>query len=158
VSVRTGKQTVRGTQLRKHRTGAGAGNDDTDNTCELLINVVSDRKPKMLTGSDQKVRVMEGTLRFRSPQSMIPPADRQILSHRVKSVEHGKPDCLRTGGNRPAGAGRRQAGMGGRKRRMPGRSVATSGGKPGNGSPEPEGVRMQAVSLSPEKGIVADIG
>ncbi|QTA82639.1 Uncharacterized protein dnl_50190 [Desulfonema limicola] len=35
---------------------------------------------------------------------MIPPAERQILSHRVKSVEHGKPDCLRTSGNRPARA------------------------------------------------------
>jgi hypothetical protein len=39
-----------------------------------------------------------------------------------------------------------------------GRSVAKSEGKPGNGSPKPDGVRIQAVSLSPEKGIVADIG
>jgi hypothetical protein len=39
-----------------------------------------------------------------------------------------------------------------------GRSAAKSGGKPGNGSPEPDGVRMQAVSLSPEKGIIVDIG
>ncbi|QTA80635.1 Uncharacterized protein dnl_29460 [Desulfonema limicola] len=41
VSVRTGEQNVRGTQLWKHRTGAGARNDDMDNTCELLIKVVS---------------------------------------------------------------------------------------------------------------------
>ncbi|QTA81476.1 Uncharacterized protein dnl_38130 [Desulfonema limicola] len=54
VSVRTGEQTVRGTQLWKHRTGAGARNDDMDNTCELLINVVSASKPKMLTGLNQK--------------------------------------------------------------------------------------------------------
>ncbi|WP_207692268.1 hypothetical protein [Desulfonema limicola] len=27
---------MRGTQLWKHRTGAGARNDDMDNTCELL--------------------------------------------------------------------------------------------------------------------------
>ena len=27
---------------------------------------------------------------------MIPPADRQILSHFVKSMEHGKPDYSRT--------------------------------------------------------------
>ncbi|WP_207692194.1 hypothetical protein [Desulfonema limicola] len=45
---------MRGCQLWKHRTGAGARNDDMDNTCELLINVVSDRKPKMLTGLNQK--------------------------------------------------------------------------------------------------------
>ncbi|WP_207690765.1 hypothetical protein [Desulfonema limicola] len=30
---------MRGTQLWKHQTGAGARNDDMDNTCELLINV-----------------------------------------------------------------------------------------------------------------------
>ncbi|WP_207692362.1 hypothetical protein [Desulfonema limicola] len=35
---------MRGTQLWKHRTGAGARNDDMDNTCELLINVVSASK------------------------------------------------------------------------------------------------------------------
>ncbi|WP_207688978.1 hypothetical protein [Desulfonema limicola] len=45
---------MRGTQLWKHRTGAGARNDDMDNTCELLINVVSASKPKMLTGLSQK--------------------------------------------------------------------------------------------------------
>ncbi|WP_207689793.1 hypothetical protein [Desulfonema limicola] len=45
---------MRGTQLWKHRTGAGARNDDMDNTCELLINVVSASKPKMLTGLNQK--------------------------------------------------------------------------------------------------------
>ena len=28
---------------------------------------------------------------------MIPPADRQTLTHRVKSAEHGKPNCLHLG-------------------------------------------------------------
>jgi hypothetical protein len=129
VSVRTGEQTVRGTQLWKHRTGAGAGNDDMDNTCELLINVVSASKPKMLTGLNQKVRGLVRAFGIRSAQSTIPPADRQILSHRVKSVEHGKPDCLRSSGNRPAGAGDRQAGMGGRKKRMPSCNEADRGSK-----------------------------
>ncbi len=32
----------------------GAGKDDMDNICELLINVVSDDKPKTLTGLNQK--------------------------------------------------------------------------------------------------------
>ncbi|QTA80850.1 Uncharacterized protein dnl_31630 [Desulfonema limicola] len=72
---------MRGCQFWKHRTGAGARNDDMDNTCELLINGVSDRKPKMLTGFDQKVRVMEGMLRFRSPQTNAPdlPGPRKII-------------------------------------------------------------------------------
>ena len=90
-----------------------------DNICELLINVVNDDEPKTLRGSDQKVRGMDKAFRFRFTQSAIPPANRQILSHPVKSVEHGKPDCLHANGNRLAGEGDRQAGMGGRKKRMP---------------------------------------
>ena len=27
-------------------------------------------------------------------RSVMPPANRQTLTHRVKSVEHGKPNCL----------------------------------------------------------------
>ncbi|WP_207690768.1 hypothetical protein [Desulfonema limicola] len=50
LTARIGDKTVRGCQLWKHRTGAGARNDDMDNTCELLINVLSAGKPKMLTG------------------------------------------------------------------------------------------------------------
>jgi len=120
---------VRGTQIWEHQTGLGARNDDMDNICELLINVVSASKPKMLTGLNQKVRGVDGAFEFRSAQSMIPPADRQTLSHRVKSVEHGKPDCLRKCGNRPARAGRRQAGMGGRKKRKPCCNGADKGSK-----------------------------
>ncbi|GBC61382.1 hypothetical protein DENIS_2342 [Desulfonema ishimotonii] len=52
-----------------------------DNICELLINFVSASKPKMLTGLNQKVRGMVRAFGFRSAQSMIPPEDRQILSH-----------------------------------------------------------------------------
>ena len=89
-----------------------------DNICELLINIVSASKPKMLTGLSQKARGMVGAVAIRSTQSMIPPAERQTLSHRVKSMEHGKPDCLRASGNRPARAGHRQAGRGGWKKRM----------------------------------------
>jgi hypothetical protein len=36
------------------------------------------------------------------------------------------------------------------------RSEVKPEGKPGKGSPKPDGVRMRAVSLSPEKGIVAE--
>jgi len=90
-----------------------------DNICELLINVVNDDKPKTLKGLNQKVRGMDKALRFRFTQPSVPPANRQILSHPVKSVEHGKPDCLRANGNRLAREGDRQAGMGCRKKRMP---------------------------------------
>lgn len=64
------------------------------NTCELPINVVSLYKRKALIRLNQKVRGM--VMRFLSPptQSMIPPADRQALTHRVMQSEHGKPDCL----------------------------------------------------------------
>ena len=100
-----------------------------DKILELLINIVSASKPKMLTGLSQKARGKDGTLEFRSTQSTIPPVDRQILSHQVKSVEHGKPDCLRECGNRPARAGDRQAGMGGWKKRMPSCNEADKGSK-----------------------------
>ncbi|WP_207687148.1 hypothetical protein [Desulfonema limicola] len=44
-------------------------------------------------------------------------------------MEHGKPDCLRTSGNRPARAGHRQAGMGGWKKRMLSCNEADRGSK-----------------------------
>ncbi|QTA82065.1 Group II intron reverse transcriptase/maturase [Desulfonema limicola] len=44
-------------------------------------------------------------------------------------MEHGKPDCLRKCGNRPARAGDRQAGMGGWKKRMPSCNEADRGSK-----------------------------
>ena len=72
----------------------GARNGGMSNKCELPINVVSLDKRKALIRLNQKVRGM--VRRFLSPptQSMIPPADRQALIHRVMQVEHGKPDCL----------------------------------------------------------------
>ncbi|MDM8517878.1 hypothetical protein QUF76_16910 [Desulfobacterales bacterium HSG16] len=83
-----------------------------DNICELLINVVSASKPKTLIGLNQKVRGMVGVLEFDSAQSTIPPVERQILSHLVKSSEHGKPVSLPLGkANRKAslwGCGQRR--------------------------------------------------
>ncbi len=51
----------------------------------------------MLTGLNQKVRGMVGVFVCHSTRSMIPPADRQTLTHRVKPAEHGKPNCLHLG-------------------------------------------------------------
>jgi UDP-N-acetyl-D-mannosaminuronate dehydrogenase len=64
------------------------------NICELLINVVNNNKPKVLGGLDQKVRGMVKALYYRFTQSVIPPADRQALTHLVELAEHGKPNCL----------------------------------------------------------------
>jgi RNA-directed DNA polymerase len=100
-----------------------------DKIFELLINIVSANKPKMLTGLSQKARGMVRAFEFRSAQSTIPPVDRQILSHRVESVEHGKPVCSRENGNRPARAGDGQAGIGGRRKRMPSCNEADKGSK-----------------------------
>ncbi len=66
-----------------------------DNICELLINVVNVNKPKALKGLNQKVRGMVRALWHRPAQSVISPAERQILSHHpVKSAKHGKPESL----------------------------------------------------------------
>jgi hypothetical protein len=86
---------VRGTQFWQHRAGWELGIDGMNNACELLINVVTKNKPKVLKGLDQKVRGMVKALYNRFRQSMIPPAERQVLTHLVKSAEHGKPNCLR---------------------------------------------------------------
>ncbi len=39
----------------QHQEGTELGLNGMDNLCELLINVVIGRKPKMLTGLNQKV-------------------------------------------------------------------------------------------------------
>jgi len=64
------------------------------NICELLLNVVSQNKPKMLKGLDQKVRGMDRVLYSHPTQSMIPSAERQALTHLIELAEHGKPNCL----------------------------------------------------------------
>ena len=64
------------------------------NICELPLNAVSDDRPKMLTGLDQKVRGMDGAVWCCLTRSMIPPANRQTLTHRVKLAEQGKPNYL----------------------------------------------------------------
>ena len=75
----------------------GARNDGMRNICELLINVVIDDRPKMLIGLNQKVRGMDGPVRCCPTRSMIPPANRQTLTHCVKLAEQGKPNYLHFG-------------------------------------------------------------
>jgi len=72
----------------------GAGNDGMCNIFELLINVVSVNRLKMLTGLNQKVRGKVEVFACHFTRSKIPPANRQTLTHRIESAEHGKPNCL----------------------------------------------------------------
>ena len=72
----------------------GDRNDGMCNICELLINVVSVNGPKMLTGLNQMVRGRVEVFACHFTRSKIPPANRQTLTHRVESAEHGKPNCL----------------------------------------------------------------
>ncbi len=92
---------------------------------------------------------MDKALRFRFTQSSIPPANRQILSHQVKSMEHGKPVSLHVNGNRIARGGDRQAGMGGRKKRMPPCNEADKGSE---SAPTRKGADFRQV-LNREKGL-----
>jgi hypothetical protein len=48
----------------------------------------------MLTGLNQKVRGMVEVVVCRLTRSIIPPANRQTLNHRVSSAEPGKPNYL----------------------------------------------------------------
>lgn len=75
----------------------GARNSGMGNICELPINVVIDDRPKMLIGLDQKVRGMDEAFRFCLTRPMIPPANRQTLTHWVKSAKQGKPNYLHLG-------------------------------------------------------------
>ena len=72
----------------------GARNGGMRNTCELLLNIVIINRPKVPIGLNQKVRGMVGTLWFCSTRSMIPPVNRQTLTHRVNVAELGKPNLL----------------------------------------------------------------
>jgi hypothetical protein len=58
---------------------------------EPLINAVTDDKPKMLTGLNQKVRGWCRGSRAFLPQTLQPPADRRGLTHRGMQAERGKP-------------------------------------------------------------------
>ncbi len=58
---------------------------------EPLINAVTDDKPKMLTGLNQKVRGWCRGSRVFLPQTLQPPADRRGLTHRGTQTERGKP-------------------------------------------------------------------
>ena len=72
----------------------GAINDGMCNICELLINVVRVHRPKMLTGLDQNGKGMVEVVACHFTRLNTPPANRQTLTHRVESAEHGKPNYL----------------------------------------------------------------
>jgi len=66
---------------RKHRVGQELGLNGMVNRCESLINVVSQDKPKVLIGLNQKVSgQVQKLCRLLSPD-VVPPADRRDLTH-----------------------------------------------------------------------------
>ena len=84
-----------------------AGSDGMVSKCELPINVVTRRKPKVLyrkaEGLNQKVGGPEQGLRYALPQTAWPPAERQDLNHLGACAERVKPVVL------PQGKARREA-------------------------------------------------
>jgi hypothetical protein len=61
-----------------------AGSDGMVSKCELPINAVTSRKPKVCRkaeGLNQKVRGPEQGLKYALPQTSRPPAERQDLNH-----------------------------------------------------------------------------
>jgi hypothetical protein len=78
-----------------------AGSDGMVSECELPINVVTRRKPKVLCrkaeGLDQKVRGPEQGLKGALPQTSRPPAERQGLNHLGACAERVKPVVLPQG-------------------------------------------------------------
>jgi hypothetical protein len=65
------------------------------NTCESLINVVTENKPKMLTGLDQKVRGPSSDAPNSSDADDAPPAEQRDLTHSVAHEKRGKPVFFR---------------------------------------------------------------
>ena len=66
------------------------------NTCERLINVVIDGKPKALRGLEQKVSsLVEEVVRLFSWPYVLS-AERADLTHSGTEAEHGKPVVLPT--------------------------------------------------------------
>ncbi len=83
-SVKTGRGSREANSTLAASSRMGARNDGLRNICERLINVVIDDRPKMLIGLNQKVRGMDETVGCCFTRSMIPSANRQALTHRVK--------------------------------------------------------------------------
>ena len=65
------------------------------NICELRINIVKYKKPKMLTGFNQKGKQSDNLLNFGVTRTIALPVKLQYLTHSfVTYTEHGKPVSL----------------------------------------------------------------
>lgn len=67
------------------------------NTSELLINAVMIKKPKVLTGFNQKVCGRLFQMSSWDTRTIRPSVNRQGLTHLVNQVKHGKPVSLPSG-------------------------------------------------------------
>jgi hypothetical protein len=75
----------------KHQCGQELGLSSTVSICELLINVVIDNKPKMLTGLSQKASSQAQRLNRPLTQMLNYRRKRQHLTYSGAHTERGKP-------------------------------------------------------------------
>ena len=97
----------------------GAINDGMRNTCELLINVVKLNRLKVLISLGQNGKGYGWGALVSSHVILIPPANRQALTHCVLKAELGKPVFLPVLGQLTERKTYGNAGRGGWKKRMP---------------------------------------
>ena len=77
--------------------GPGLGLDGMGNICELLINIVKQDEPKMLTGSTQNGAWSGAGIIAFPVMDEVPPVNREVLTHPVTKHKHGKPVILPSG-------------------------------------------------------------
>ena len=92
-----GDLTVRNDHDCQHRGGAGARADGMTNIREPLLNAVTDDKPKVLLGLNQKGTWQVQGFPTLLPQTQEPPADQRGLTHRGTHAERGKPVATPSG-------------------------------------------------------------
>lgn len=112
-------QPAREARDRQHQGGRELGLSGTVNRSELPINAVNHNEPKVLTGSNQKVREQEAELRASRFADGDSPAKRQDLTRSVMKAKQGKPVCSPARGKRAARLADGHAGRGCPKKRTP---------------------------------------
>ncbi len=145
------------TQLCEHHADRELGLDGKASICELLINIVSTEQPKMLKGCTQKGTqdlfmpfmvgmTQEGKYRAVNVlRRLIPPVNRQCLTHPGRLLERGKPVVLSPTSRHTVRCAHGAAGKGMRRKRMP----SCNGGDRAAQSRDAQPERVQTSAWSP---------
>lgn len=102
-SPKDGNPTARPDCDCQHQGGRELGLSGTVSICELLINVVIDNKPKMLTGLGQKASGQVQKLNRPLTQMLDHRRKRQHLTHSGTHAERGKPVSVLSEESQPQG-------------------------------------------------------